>query len=536
MQLRQAGYYALISVVTDKTDLMKNAPGLGQRGLSKTGYEIPTLTIKEGVSDELRKYMDKGYKLHLKTTIDVANGPSADVIGYIPGKTQDTLLITSHIDHAGQLADGTIYPGALDNASGVSVMLELARYIKSQGKKPSKNIVFIAFNGEEAGAIGSQRYVRKPLFPLYRTTVLNFDMIGSPNDIPLTFMYYQSSTRKVTIGNDPSSKLRYQLARVADKMGIETRETLEPSSDHVYFNLSGVSAITIIDDDRSKIHTPSDDITNIDKKNIERALKLTMKYVGLVAYSNGFLSRESITLEEIISFFRVQYPLLIALLVSIIAAFIYYRLISKKTRKDKFRVPWLSIIIVVILTGIITYLPLRYPYASKAIPGWDILLAEGIKSVLKAPIIYPLYIGYIAPGILAILIVKQRMQNWKYKGDGREYTPAFYISMLLVVITSIIGNYLMYKNVVYYPVTPDFARGFIGKLVIHVIFAVAAYFIWKLARFEAGAKTKGYKSLTAFALIFFILLAAFYIPITINKYVMETNIQTLYGGQDINGI
>jgi Zn-dependent M28 family amino/carboxypeptidase len=78
----------------------------------------------------------------------------------------------------------TVYfPGANDNASGVAMLLSLARYYSQPGNKPNCSIVFMAFSGEEVGLLGSHYYVEHPLFPMTRIKFLtNMDILGTGNE------------------------------------------------------------------------------------------------------------------------------------------------------------------------------------------------------------------------------------------------------------------------------------------------------------------------------------------------------------------
>jgi Zn-dependent M28 family amino/carboxypeptidase len=71
-----------------------------------------------------------------------------------------------------------MYAGANDNASGVAILLELARYFKKN--QPHYSIQFIFFAAEEAGFYGSEYYVANPVYPLDKTKlVINFDMVAT---------------------------------------------------------------------------------------------------------------------------------------------------------------------------------------------------------------------------------------------------------------------------------------------------------------------------------------------------------------------
>lgn len=81
-----------------------------------------------------------------------------NVCGYIKGTQQpDSFLVfTAHYDHLGAMGKNAYFPGANDNASGVSVLLNLAKYYKTHPHKYS--IAFVFFSGEEAGLLGSKYF------------------------------------------------------------------------------------------------------------------------------------------------------------------------------------------------------------------------------------------------------------------------------------------------------------------------------------------------------------------------------------------
>jgi Zn-dependent M28 family amino/carboxypeptidase len=104
------------------------------------------------------------------------------VIGYIEGSKKDSLLVfTAHYDHLGMMGKETMFPGANDNASGVSILLNLIKHFSTT--KPEYTLVFIAFAGEEIGLIGSSYFTSHPVFPLNKIKFLiNFDLAGTGDD------------------------------------------------------------------------------------------------------------------------------------------------------------------------------------------------------------------------------------------------------------------------------------------------------------------------------------------------------------------
>ena len=111
----------------------------------------------------------------------IENYRSRNVIGMIPGESDSSIVITAHYDHLGMMGSDCYFPGANDNASGVALMLDLARHFKDQPLKYTLYIV--AFSGEEAGLKGSRYFVQNPTFPLGKIKfLLNLDLAGTGID------------------------------------------------------------------------------------------------------------------------------------------------------------------------------------------------------------------------------------------------------------------------------------------------------------------------------------------------------------------
>jgi len=94
----------------------------------------------------------------------IKNYKTENIVGYIPGTSDEYIVIGAHYDHLGMMGKNVFIPGANDNASGTVMVLDLARYYKQH---PGKyNMVFILFTGEEAGLMGSEYFTENPLIPL----------------------------------------------------------------------------------------------------------------------------------------------------------------------------------------------------------------------------------------------------------------------------------------------------------------------------------------------------------------------------------
>lgn len=133
----------------------------------------------------------KGVALTSRITIDRPSIETKNVVGVLEGAgptANETIIVGGHYDHLGRggLMSGSlaffssdIHNGADDNASGTSMVLELARRLSARRDPPPRRIVFMTFSGEERGLLGSEYYVAHPLYPLESTVLMfNFDMVG----------------------------------------------------------------------------------------------------------------------------------------------------------------------------------------------------------------------------------------------------------------------------------------------------------------------------------------------------------------------
>lgn len=121
----------------------------------------------------------ESFKVNIENNL-VKNFKAANVCGMVKGtvKPDSIIFITAHYDHLGGMGKGTYFPGANDNASGISLLLNLAHYYAANPAPYS--IGFICFAGEEAGLIGSKYFTENPLIPLKNIRFLiNTDLAGT---------------------------------------------------------------------------------------------------------------------------------------------------------------------------------------------------------------------------------------------------------------------------------------------------------------------------------------------------------------------
>jgi Peptidase family M28/PDZ domain/PA domain len=189
-----------------------------------------------------------------------------NVLGYLPGETDEYLIIGAHYDHLGlggqfSLAPslaGTVHPGADDNASGTAGVIELAKYFSALPKQ-KRGILFMTFAGEELGLLGSGYYANHPDMPLNKAvTMINMDMIGRVRDGKL---YVGGAGTGTTLRNDLESIMPHFALHVdySDNSGYG-------SSDHTSFTAKQVPVLFFFSGLHADYHKPSDTWDKIDSK------------------------------------------------------------------------------------------------------------------------------------------------------------------------------------------------------------------------------------------------------------------------------
>ncbi len=126
----------------------------------------------------------RGITVTVRATGEERLGVSRNVVGVLrgsdPALAGEAVVIGAHMDHLGRRGD-TIFFGADDNASGTASLIEIAKAVAASRARPKRTIVFAFWTGEEEGHLGSDHYVRHPLWPLDRTVAyVNLDMVGHP--------------------------------------------------------------------------------------------------------------------------------------------------------------------------------------------------------------------------------------------------------------------------------------------------------------------------------------------------------------------
>ena len=239
--------------------------GVGTKGLDDAADWIAARMREFG----LEPGGDDGTYFQAFTTTKSPNGQSVtlrNVIGVLRGANAEragqAALLTAHYDHLGRgwpdvhAGDaGKVHPGADDNASGVAVMLELARAL-ANGERPQRTIAFVAFTGEESGLQGSRHYAANPKFALEKTIgVINLDTVGR-----------LFGKRVSVLATGTANEWQHIFRGAGFVTGVEPRlvaEALE-SSDQVSFIEKGVPAVQVFTEPHVDYHRPSDTPEKLD--------------------------------------------------------------------------------------------------------------------------------------------------------------------------------------------------------------------------------------------------------------------------------
>jgi len=244
---------------------------LRRHGLERLGLDLtsPEIMTASGQTD-LERVRDTGY----------------NVIGYLPGTTDTTVIIGAHYDHLGWGGptsrylgkEKMIHHGADDNGSGVAALLELARYAATRRDELRHSLLFIAFSGEEAGLLGSSHYVRNWTIDRNRARMMiNMDMIGRLKD-------QDKGLAILGTGTCPDFKEYFDSMDVGD-LKVVFKESGTGPSDHAAFYNDSIPVLHFFTGAHEDYHKPSDVTEKIDFEGIVSVANLV---AGIVQYFDDY--------------------------------------------------------------------------------------------------------------------------------------------------------------------------------------------------------------------------------------------------------
>ncbi len=195
-----------------------------------------------------------------------------NVVGKVSGRRKKAIIISAHYDHLGMMGQ-VKFPGANDNASGISLLLNLASYYSENPHK--YNIIFICFGAEEAGLKGSKYFTDHPLLDLKKVSFLiNLDIVGTGEEGIAIVNALEENKAAKKIGKI-NTRLNY-----FKKIKIRGQS---PNSDHYWFSHHQVPSIFIYTmGGIQAYHDPFDKSETLPLNKIEDLYHLIIDFV------NGF--------------------------------------------------------------------------------------------------------------------------------------------------------------------------------------------------------------------------------------------------------
>lgn len=196
---------------------------------------------------------------------------ASDLVGILPGRdpavSGEYVFISAHFDHLGD-QDGTLYPGADDDASGTAGLLEVMRLLRDAG--PRRTIAFLAASGEEEGLLGSEAFLAGPPVALSAIKAdINLDMIGRGRKGELHVMPARRQGFVTTLTRDARTiSARYGITLSA---GIED---YWQDSDHYSFARRKIPAICFNTGLHADYHQPTDTPDKIDYDRLTTVVKI----------------------------------------------------------------------------------------------------------------------------------------------------------------------------------------------------------------------------------------------------------------------
>jgi len=251
---------------------------VAERWLRRSGRSLRLLERDINAKDAPASFaLGSAFTLELHVDVERKQAQQRNVVGYLPGKTEEYVVVGAHYDHLG-LGDqsslapdliGQVHHGADDNASGVAGLLEIARQAADSKEQLERGILFIAFAGEEIGLLGSAYWTENPTRPIQNAAaMLNMDMIG------------RVSKDKVYIGGVGTAEpLRQIVERATAGSGFapDYSQSGYSASDHTSFTAKGVPVLFFFSGLHGDYHKPSDTWDKIDAEQASQLVDVVAR-------------------------------------------------------------------------------------------------------------------------------------------------------------------------------------------------------------------------------------------------------------------
>ena len=264
---------------------------LGGRGFGSKGLDLAAEYIAQKFREAGLKPAGDGEGSYFQVWEETGGSPEQktdmkNVLGVIPGKKKEldgqSIVVGAHYDHLGlgwpdvrEDNKGKVHYGADDNASGVAVLLELAAVL-GKSMSPDRNVVFVAFAGEETGKRGSRYYVANQKDYPADTCIgmLNLDTVG------------RLGKRKLLVLGGSSAREWVHIFRGAGFVtGVDVEMVSEDldSSDQKCFHEAGIPAVQLFAGAHPDYHRPTDTVEKIDPGGLAKVASVAKEVIEYLA-------------------------------------------------------------------------------------------------------------------------------------------------------------------------------------------------------------------------------------------------------------
>ena len=193
-------------------------------------------------------------------------------IGQIKGRKdpEKYIIITAHYDHVG-IRNGEIYNGADDNASGTAALFAIASYFKKH--PPDHSLIFVAFDAEERGDLGSEHFVAN--LPVKKESILlnvNMDMISrnDKGELYAAGTHHYPQLRPILESVQKKAGVKLLLGHDDPKLG---HDDWTGQSDQASFHAAKIPFVYFGVEDHKDYHRPTDDFANIQPEFYVRSVE-----------------------------------------------------------------------------------------------------------------------------------------------------------------------------------------------------------------------------------------------------------------------
>ena len=209
------------------------------------------------------------------------NQQGTNVIGVIKGSQYQNsyIAITAHYDHLG-VRNGNIYYGTDDNASGTAALLAMMQYFKQH--PPKHSLIFVAFDAEEKGLLGSKYFVAHCPIPLSSIMLnVNMDMVSrnDSNEIFATGVYHHSFLKKYVDSIQPFTPVIIRFGHDGEKAGADDWTN---QSDHFPFHQNNIPYLYFGVEDHPDYHRPGDTFDKVNKSFYYQVCTMIMAVAALL--------------------------------------------------------------------------------------------------------------------------------------------------------------------------------------------------------------------------------------------------------------